>query len=203
MIQAPLRIVFLDAATFGDVSLDRFKASWDCTIHPLSGQSEIPGRLDGYQAAVINKVRLNRSVLEMSTTSELRLIVVAATGTDNVDLDGARARGIKVCNVPGYASHSVARFTMSLILELSTHVGRYSQVVRAGAWQKSPMFTRLDFPSVELYAKKIRDHRLRQHRPFSSRDGPGLRDGGVGIDTPRLSRAHTREPPRLNRSTRP
>jgi len=155
MIQAPLRIVFLDAATFGDVSLDRFKASWDCTIHPLSAQSEIPGRLEGYLTAVINKVRLNRSVLEMPTTSELRLIVVAATGTDNVDLDGARARGIKVCNVPGYASHSVARFTMSLILELATHVGRYGQVVRAGAWQKSPMFTRLDFPSVELYGKKL------------------------------------------------
>lgn len=155
MSQVPLRIVFLDAATFGDVSLDRFKASWDCTIHPLSGQSEIPGRLEGYQAAVINKVRLNRSVLDMPTTSELRLIVVAATGTDNVDLDGARARGIKVCNVPGYASHSVARFTMSLILELATHVGRYSQIVRAGAWQKSPMFTRLDFPSVELYDKKL------------------------------------------------
>ncbi len=155
MSQAPLRLVFLDAATFGDISLDRFKTNWDCTIHPLSASSEIPERLEGYQAAVINKVALDRSILDMPTARELRLIVVAATGTDNVDLKVARARGIKVCNVPGYASHSVARFTMSLILELTKHAGRYGQVVRAGAWQISLMFTRFDFPSVELYGKKL------------------------------------------------
>ncbi|MFQ5850419.1 MAG: D-2-hydroxyacid dehydrogenase [Candidatus Binatia bacterium] len=155
MNQTSLRLVFLDAATFGDVSFDRFKANWDCTIHPSSAPAEVPQRLKGYQTAVINKVVLGRSVLDLPEAKDLKLIAVAATGTDNVDLDAARAHAIKVCNVPGYATHTVAQFTMAHLLELATHAGRYGQLVRAGAWQQSPIFTRFDFPCVELYGKKL------------------------------------------------
>ncbi len=149
------RLVFLDAATFGDVSLHRFEAYWDCTIHKLSTPAEVPGRLKGCQAVVINKVALDRSILERPEVQDLRLIAVAATGTDNVDLDSARNRGISVCNVPGYATQAVAQFTMALILELSSHVGKYSHLVRRGTWQKSPMFTRMDFPSIELNGRRL------------------------------------------------
>jgi len=60
-----------------------------------------------------------------------------------------------VCNVPGYATQSVAQFTMALILELATHVGGYGKVVKAGAWQKSSVFSLLDFPTMELKGKKL------------------------------------------------
>jgi glycerate dehydrogenase len=98
---------------------------------------------------------LDRSKLHQPAADALRLIVIAATGTDSVDLQVAQTRGIKVANVPGYATHSVAQFTMALVLELATHAGLYAGIVRVGAWEKSPMFNRLDFPCVELYGKTL------------------------------------------------
>jgi len=155
MKQTRLRLVFLDAATFGDVSFRSFMAHWDCTQHRFSTPAEVLERLEGYQAVVVNKIGLDRRVLTSPRARALQLIVVAATGTDNVDLKSARDRGIMVCNVPGYATNAVAQFTMALILELASYAGRYGQRVRSGAWQESPMFTRLDFPSVELTGKKL------------------------------------------------
>ncbi len=150
-----LRVVFLDAATFGDASLERFTANWDCTVHRFTAPAELAQGLQGYQAVVLNKVVVDKSVLHSPAAKDLRLIVVAATGTDNVDLQAARTRGIKVCNVPGYAAQSVAQFTMALILELATRAGRYGELVRAGAWQKSPIYTMFDYPTVELAGKKL------------------------------------------------
>lgn len=149
------RLAFLDAATFGDVSLDRFHADWHCLIYKSSSPAEIPGRLRGCRAVVVNKVALDRSLLKMPEAQELRMIAVAATGTDNLDLRAAKGLGIGVCNVPGYATQAVAQFTMALILELACHVGRYDRLVHQGIWQKSPIFTRMDFPSMELHDKRL------------------------------------------------
>ncbi len=155
MNQTPLRLVFLDAATFGDVSFQSFTTHWDCTLHGTSTPAEVLDRLEGTQAVVINKIVLDGSVLASPKAKGLQLIVVAASGTDTVDLKAAGERGITVCNVPGYATNAVAQFTMALILELASHPGGYAQLVRSGAWQKSEIFTRLDFPSVELTGKKL------------------------------------------------
>ncbi len=155
MSRTEFRIVFLDATTFGDVAYERFTANWDCVFHNLSTPAEVPERLQGYHAVIINKVVLDKPVLNSPTAKDLKLIAVAATGTDNVDLEAARHHGIRVCNVPGYATQSVAQFTMALILEVATSAGRYGELVRKGAWQKSPMFTLLDFPSVELGGKTL------------------------------------------------
>ena len=155
MSRTDLRLVFLDASTLGDISLEPLTSKWDCTIHAFSKPAEVPQRIEGYQAVVLNKVVLDRPILDSAAAKNLRLIVVAATGTDNVDLEAARAHGIRVCNVAGYATQSVAQFTMALILELMIHVGRYGDLVRAGAWQKSPIYTVLEFPTTELYGKKL------------------------------------------------
>jgi glycerate dehydrogenase len=155
MKKSRLRLVFLDAATFGDVSFESFMAQWDCALHETSTSAEVLDRVGGTQAVVINKIVLDRSVLASPKAKSLQLIVVAATGTDNVDLKSAGERGITVCNVPGYATNSVAQFTIALILELASYPGRYAQLVRSGAWQKSQIFTRLDFPSIELTGKKL------------------------------------------------
>ncbi|MBI2986512.1 MAG: D-2-hydroxyacid dehydrogenase [Deltaproteobacteria bacterium] len=155
MSRSHLRIVFLDAATFGDVSLERFAGNWDCAVHRLTAPAKVPRRLEGCQVAILNKVVLDRSVLDSPAVKDLKLIAVAATGTDNVDLEAARARGIRVCNVPGYAAQSVAQFTMALILELATHAGGCGELVRGGAWEKSPMYTLFGFPSFELCGKYL------------------------------------------------
>lgn len=148
------RLVVLDAATFGDAALEPFE-QWPCAIYPLSPSESVAGRLLGHAAAVINKVVLDEAILRDPAAKDLKLIAVAATGTDNVDLDAARSLGIGVCNVPGYATQSVAQFTMALILELASHAGGYVKLVQEDAWERSPVFTLLDYSCVELTTKTL------------------------------------------------
>jgi len=149
------RVVFLDAATYGDVSLKRFTDSWACTVHQVTTSNETIERIAGHSVVATNKVVIDGTVLNAAEARELRLIAVAATGTDIIDRQEAARRGIKVCNVPGYAAQSVAQFTMALILELATRVGKYGEAVKAGEWQKSPVFSLLTYPAVELNGKKL------------------------------------------------
>ncbi len=149
------RIVFLDAATYGDISLQAFTDRWDCTIHAATRPEDTTWRLASHDLAVINKVVIDRSVLEAPAARDLKLIAVAATGTDIIDKVTAARRGVKVCNVPGYATQSVAQFTIALILDLATRVGGYAEAVKAGDWQKSPVFSFFRYPSVELSGKKL------------------------------------------------
>lgn len=149
------RIVFLDAATYGDVSLQRFADLWECTIHQVTRPHETIQRLAGHSVTVTNKVVLDRAALSSPEAKDLKLIAVAATGTDIIDREEAAKRGVRVCNVPGYATQSVAQFTMALILELATRAARYGDAVKAGEWQKSPVFSLLTYPTVELSGKKL------------------------------------------------
>ena len=153
-VQQP-RIVFLDAATYGDVSLRRFIDTWDCTVHQVTNPDETAQRLSGYSITVTNKVVIDKNVLSSSTAHDLKLIAVAATGTDIIDRVEASRRGVKVCNVPGYATQSVAQFTMALILELSTRAASYSDAVKNGQWENSPVFSLLTYPGLELSGKKL------------------------------------------------
>ncbi len=149
------RTAFLDAATFGVISLHRFEAAGGCEVHELTDADELPERLANRDCVVINKLSLDRPRLEHASAARLQLIAVGATGTDNVDIACARERGIAVCNVPGYATASVAQFTLSLILELATQAARYAQGTRMGHWQESTIFTRHDYPSFELHGRVL------------------------------------------------
>jgi glycerate dehydrogenase len=149
------RIVFLDAATYGDISLQRFTDLWRCTIHQVTNPADTVGRLPGHSIAITNKVAFDKTVLNSPEAMDLKLIAVAATGTDIIDRQEAAKRGVKVCNVPGYATQSVAQFTMALILELATRATGYANAVKLGEWQKSPVFSLLSYPSVELRGKKL------------------------------------------------
>jgi glycerate dehydrogenase len=155
MSRRQTRVVFLDAATYGDVSLKRFMDSWGCTVHQVTIPSETIRRLAGHSVVVTNKVVIDRPVLSSPEAKDLKLIAVAATGTDIIEREEAARRGVKVCNVPGYAAQSVAQFTMALILELATRVGKYGAAVKAGEWAKSPVFSLLTYPTVELNGKKL------------------------------------------------
>jgi glycerate dehydrogenase len=149
------RVVFLDAATYGDMSLQRFTDRWDCTIHQVTNPDETMQRLAAHSVAVTNKVAIDCPVLSSPEAKDLKLIAVAATGTDIIDRGEATKRGVKVCNVPGYATQSVAQFTMALILELATRAGKYVGAVKSGEWQKSLVFSVLTYPTIELRGKKL------------------------------------------------
>ena len=149
------RIVILDAATYGDTSLEPFTEAWNCTVHQVTTPGETIERIAGHMIAVTNKVAFNKSVVNSAEAGNLKLIAVAATGTDIIDKEEAAKRGVKVCNVPGYATQSVAQFTMALILELATRAAKYGNAVKSGEWQKSPVFSLLTFSSIELAGKKL------------------------------------------------
>ena len=155
MSERQTRIVFLDAATFGDVALQSFAEMWDCTVHQVTAPAETAQRLAGATIAVTNKVAIDKNIFAAPEARDLKLIAVAATGTDIIDKQTAAERGVKVCNVPGYASQSVAQFTLALILELASRASSYAAAVKTGEWERSAVFTLLTFPNIELSGKKL------------------------------------------------
>lgn len=155
MSRPKVRIVFLDAATYGDMPLTPFTDNWECTVHHVTNAAQTGERLAGHAIAVTNKVVIDETVLNSPAAGALKLISVAATGTDIIDKEAAAKRGVKVCNVPGYASQSVAQFTMALMLELASRANSYAAAVKAGEWQKSPVFTLLTLHNMELAGKKL------------------------------------------------
>lgn len=143
--------VFLDRDTVdaGDMdlsALDDVVSEWDYYGHTDSHQ--LQERLEGARVVITNKVVLDGETL--ADCDDLELICVAATGTDNVDLEAARSLGITVCNARDYATPSVVQHTYALMLALATHLPEYREAVRAGRWSESRHFTMLDWPVREL-----------------------------------------------------
>lgn len=110
-------------------------------------------RLQGASVAITNKVHLDATAL--AACPDLRLILVSATGTNNVDLQAARAHGIVVSNCQGYGTPSVAQHTLALLLALATRLPDYQQAVADGKWAQASQFCLLDFPIVELEGKTL------------------------------------------------
>jgi glycerate dehydrogenase len=151
-----MRGVILDRGTFdcGDIDTEGLEAALhEWRSHDSTGPGRAADRLDGAQVVVSNKVAVDRAMMERTPT--LELIVVAATGTNNVDLAAAAEYGITVCNVRDYATPAVAQHTIALMLALATRLADYRDDVRAGRWQRSPFFCLLDHPIVELRGKTL------------------------------------------------
>ncbi|MEJ2530002.1 MAG: 2-hydroxyacid dehydrogenase [Gammaproteobacteria bacterium] len=125
----------------------------DWTYWPSTQPQETASRIRSAEIVVSNKVILDRAI--MQACDNLRLICIAATGTNNVDLDAAKELGIRVCNVAGYSTPSVVQQVFAMILSLSTHQAEYIQAVNAGRWQQSEQFCLLDFPIRELNGKRM------------------------------------------------
>lgn len=105
------------------------------------------------QVIITSKVRLDGQTL--AQLSSLKLICVAATGTDNIDLNAAALHGVEVKNVADYAGSSVAQLVFSLLLELTTHASRYNQRVRNGEWSKTHAFCLTGETMMELAGKTM------------------------------------------------
>jgi glycerate dehydrogenase len=135
------RGVTLDLASIdgGDLDLSVLDAACaDWSHHPATAPGETAGRLAGARVAVTNKVPIGPA--EMDAAPALGLICIAATGTNNVDLEAARGRGIAVTNVTGYATPSVVQHVMALMLVWATRLWDQQRAVRAGLWSASAHF---------------------------------------------------------------
>ena len=142
------KIVFLDRSTLrADIRRPNFPHEW--TDYDLTKKDEIVERLRDATIAVTNKVALRKNDLEK--LSNLRLIVVTATGTDSVDKDYCRENGITVENGGDYSVNSVPEHVFTLLLALRRHLIEYRNDLAAGKWEKSPIFTLHDHPIHELH----------------------------------------------------
>lgn len=147
-------IVFLDRATLPErIHLPRPTIPHQWQEYASTPQEQIVPRLAGASIAIVNKVRFTRH--ELAQLPDLRLIVVAATGTDNVALDACAELGITVCNVQGYAVHAVAEHTLALMLALSRNLPAYRQALQEGAWQQSPHFCYFGPAIHDLAGKRL------------------------------------------------
>jgi glycerate dehydrogenase len=150
------RAVFLDhsALDLGDLDVTSLREAFDeLTLHPSTAPQEIAGRLAGAQVAITNKVPIDAATL--ARCPALELILVSATGVNNVDMAAAAAHGITVCNCQGYGTPSVAQHTMMLLLALATRLADYQRAVAEGQWQRSTQFCLLDYPIMELEGKTL------------------------------------------------
>lgn len=149
-----MRGVFLDLDSVHpiDLSLDALQGCLDdWQIYPTTSEHQVSERIAGAQVVVTNKIRLMSD--QLKSAAGLELICVAATGTNNVDLQAARDSGIAVCNARNYATASVTEAVFAMLLTLTRKLDSYRQRVDAGDWQSSPHFCLFDQTIEELHGK--------------------------------------------------
>ena len=138
-----MKIVILDSGTLGaDIDLEPIRALGDVIEHKFSAPDEVAGRLADADVAVLNKVKLNAE--NLANAKNLKLICVAATGYDNIDIEFCRANGIAVCNVPGYSTDNVAQLSVAMALSLVTHLDEFRNFVHSGEYSRSSSANRLE-----------------------------------------------------------
>ena len=137
-----MKIVFLDAATIGDdLTYESFLELGEVVVYPTTDAEQFEEHAKDADVLVINKLKLNASNLPKAPRA--KLICLAATGFDNVDLDYCRQNGIGVCNVVGYSTQSVAQLTLSMALSLYTNLTQYTDFVRSGEYTNCGLANRL------------------------------------------------------------
>ncbi len=145
----PIRVVFLDAETLRpDTVLAPFSFAHTLETHARTAPGETAARVAGADVVLVNKVRIGAA--EMDAAPNLRLIALAATGSDNIDLAAAKACGIVVVNIRDYARATVPEHTFALILALRRSLLSYRASVLAGRWQEAAQFCYHDFPIDDL-----------------------------------------------------
>lgn len=149
------RAAFLDVATLGqDIDLTPLLGACDV----LTGFSRTAPEQVALHAAQANVVICNKTALDdvaIAALPALELILVTATGVDNVDLGAAALRGIAVCNCRDYGTAAVAQHTLALMLALHARLGDYAQRVRAGEWSRAEDFSLFDQPILELQGRTL------------------------------------------------
>lgn len=147
-----MKIVVLDAQTFGNSDLSGFDALGEVNVYQTTSANETRERLKDAAVVVTNKVVIDENMMQQSP--QLQLICVAATGMNNVDLAAAERHNIAVKNVAGYSTDSVIQHTFSMLFYLMGHSRYYDEFVKSGAYQESPIFTNVERPFKEVKGKK-------------------------------------------------
>jgi len=150
--QAQPRIVVLDAETLGeDVNIAPITDQGDVTVHRNTSADQTAQRIREADIVIANKVLIGPDVLK---GSEIRMIAITATGTNNVDLEYCKENSIGVANVAGYSTRSVVQQTASFVLQLVGQATYYQGYIAAGSYPRSPIFTHYGPTWFELAGKR-------------------------------------------------
>ena len=153
-----MKIVILDGYTLnpGDLSWNALEALGELTVYnrtPLTDEDESIHRIGDAEVVFTNKTPLSARVFQMSKS--LRYVGVLATGYNVVDTAAAKARGVKVTNIPSYGTAAVAQFAIALLLEICHHIGHHDRAVHEGRWAQGPDWCFWDYPLIELDGKTM------------------------------------------------
>lgn len=150
-----MKITVLDRCTIttGDVSLSPLEAFGEVIYHDVIPHEKIADAIADSDAVIVNKAIITDEI--MDKCKNLRFIGVFATGYNNIDVKAAAARGITVCNVPGYSTNSVAQHTFALMLHFASRADDYAASVAKGDWANAKAFSYLSFPTSELCGKTL------------------------------------------------
>ncbi|UTW04815.1 2-hydroxyacid dehydrogenase [Amphritea atlantica] len=151
-----MKAVFLDLHSLDcdDLNLTALEAQFSSfQAYPATASQQVVKRIAGADVVITNKVVLDREML--SATTQLKHVCIAATGTNNVDLQAASELGITVSNCQAYGTESVSQHVMALMLALHTNLIAYNEAARNGRWARAEQFCLLDYPIQELSGKTL------------------------------------------------
>ena len=149
-----LKIVFLDVKTIGEVAnFKLLEKQGELDVYDTTPPDQVVKRCTGKDVVITNKVSIDSEVMEQ--LPDLKLICIAATGMNNVDLAYAEKKGISVKNVAGYSTESVAQLTFSMLLYLINRPNYFDAYVKSGAYAKSDIFTHFGQSFWELSGKRM------------------------------------------------
>ena len=148
-----MKIVFLDAATMGEVSFAPIGRLGSLICYDSSTPEEALVRVSDCDVLIVNKVKVTPELIDAA--SNLKLICESATGVNNIDIDYAAKKGIPVRNAVGYSTTTVVQATFMHILSLVGHAPYYDSVVKDGTYSSSGMFTDVTVNWWELAGKTI------------------------------------------------
>jgi len=151
-----MKAVFLDYETVSTGDLDAsslLRAVPGLQLLAATKQEDIGAQIAGHEVVLLNKLRLDRALI--AATPTLKLVGLAATGTNNIDLEAAREHGVAVCNIRDYCTPSVAQHVLGMVLALTHRFIDYSRVAVDGTWARSAQFTVLEWPIRELSGRVL------------------------------------------------
>lgn len=149
-----MKIVFLDRDTMSPRTVVRAPAfDHVLEVFDRTTAAQVGQRIADADIVITNKVKLTAADIEGAP--RLRLVAIAATGSDNIDLRACEARGVVVSNIRGYATHTVPEHTFALIFALRRSIVAYHESVKRGRWQQSGQFCYFDHPIRDLHGSVL------------------------------------------------
>ena len=148
-----MKISILDAKTLGDdVDLSLFERYGSVSIYQKTSKQQTIANIGDSDIVITNKVIINKEIFDACPS--MKLICIAATGMNNVDLEYAKEKRVRVKNVAGYSTKSVTQHTFAMLFYLLEQLRYYDEFVKGGQWEANEIFTNIDKPFYEISGKK-------------------------------------------------